>query len=1115
MRFDVLGGWELPHFDLASLRVEGYVLLALYSLLLLATLYLRRDDFRVLRGRKLAVFLALLLLTILLNNSLWLSFIDIRILPPPDVPTAPPAPSVPLLGSLTIFVAGALFGAGPAMVMGLLAGLVRGGLETSRVFAPVELAAFGLILGFLLRQTYLGRPWHLLRQPVVAGLFSAGCLWVLLWAGVYTATDGSGLSVLDYTRSLLIASAVSVALNGLLGGLLVQGLYLSVPGLGAPTTGPITPPHLRSMNRRLLTALIPMTLLMVLVVFTAVTTAAINEATNQAIAGMVQRAQEVSEKTPLVFNTGQGLLQFFASDAQLLSPDPQVRQQELEADIKTGMFGPFFSQLILIDVEGNIADYYPDGESYPQLSPEEKPMLQRTLRFGSPLQGHVFATEGGHMISFSEPVRDQDGQIQGMLLGRSRIDINPTVNNLLDSLRGPTGADAGFIVDDRGLVAFHPNQALVLRQESIDLECSAISASPEGDEAQVEGRACKDLAPDSTPRLTYYLPVAALDNWTVVITYPYQAVLEQATRISGQLLLVLLIVTSLLAVTVIWITRRLTRPLQLLAAAARNISAGELDDQVTLDGDDEVAQLGGAFEQMRLSLKDRLDDLALLLHVSQTVSGNLDMSHGIQTILEGVLQATDARFGRLILLDERGDPQVVMAHGEGGGYVTALDRAMARLGRGGGPVRIENTAETRGLIDPKLVGTDIKALVAVPIHGTNRRVGVMWLGYDDVHRFNDTEVDFLSTLASQAAVVVENSRLYQAAEGGRRRLAAILESTGDSVIVTDPADRVLLLNPAAAEVFDADSITVTGKPIAEVVKEENVIELLRAPINDGVPLTKEVPLPDGRTFYASSSAIVGADGQNIGRVAVLRDITYLKELDEVKSEFVATVSHDLRAPLTFMRGYATMIPMVGEVSSKQKRYVDKIMVGIEQMTELIDDLLDLGRIEAGVDLMNEPCRLDDIITAQVHAMRPQATAYGLALRLGHTEDVTVVVGDAALLRRVITNLVDNAIKYTPKGGEITVSWETRGNKVLISVADTGIGIAKADHVHLFEKFSRIKRRETIGIKGSGLGLAIVKSIVDRHNGRVWVESELEKGSTFYVELPIGELPSAHEMPKEG
>jgi signal transduction histidine kinase len=284
-----------------------------------------------------------------------------------------------------------------------------------------------------------------------------------------------------------------------------------------------------------------------------------------------------------------------------------------------------------------------------------------------------------------------------------------------------------------------------------------------------------------------------------------------------------------------------------------------------------------------------------------------------------------------------------------------------------------------------------------------------------------------------------------------------------------------------------------------------VIQLLTAPLDDGAPLTGEVPLPDGRTLYASTSGIVSGDGQTIGRVAVLRDITYLKELDEMKSEFVATVSHDLRTPLTFMRGYATMIPMVGEVSPKQKRYVDKIMIGIEQMTELIDDLLDLGRIEAGVGLIREPCRLDEIIIALVDSMRSQATARGLDLRMGRTEDVTVVVGDAALLRRVISNLVDNAIKYTPKGGTVTVGWETRGDRVLIAVADTGFGIAKADQVRLFEKFSRIKRRETVNIKGSGLGLAIVKSIVERHNGQVRVESELDQGSTFYVELPVDAL----------
>jgi PAS domain S-box-containing protein len=1104
MRLEILGGWELPHFDLASLRVEGYLLLGMYGLLLLIVFYWRRDEFLSLPGRQWTLFLALLLCTVPLNNLFWLRFPTTHILPPPGVPAGPPAPSVPLLGALTIFVGGALLGAGPATVIGLVAGLVRGGVDSSRVFAPLELAALGFIVGFLLHQAYRGRDWWLLRQPLVAGLFGAGCHWALLWIGVYAATAGSSLTALDYTRSLLLASAGAVALDGLFSGLLVQGLYAIVPGLKPSTDRLFAAPHLRSMNRRLLAALIPLTLVMILAMFSAVTTAAINEATNQAVDQMVRSANSASQMIPLLFNSGQELLNRFASDEELHSPDPEIRLRALEADLKIGLYGPFFSQLILLDSAGTPISYYPEADAPPELAPEEEALLERTLRFGSPERSHVFAMNDEHQLSFIAPVEDENSELRGALVGRSRLSVNPTVNNILSSLSGPEGADAGFILDEQGNIAFHPDEAYLGQPRSIDAECPEISGVSGQVQAQAQGRVCQDLAFDGTRRLVYYSPVEAIGDWTVVITYPYEVVLDRATRISGQLLLILLGVAAVLVVAVPWVTSRLTRPLQLLATAARTIAAGQLDQEVTLTGEDEVGQLGRAFEQMRSSLKDRLEDLALLLRVSQAVSSNLDVTQGIPIILEGALQATDACFARLILLDERGDPQFVMARGESRGYVTALDRAMVQLGRRGRSVRIENVAETRGLIDPGLVSPDIKAIIAMPMRGKDRPVGVMWLGYDQVHQFGSTEVDFLSTLASQAAVALENARLFQAAEGGRRRLAAILESTSDAVIVTDQADRVLLLNPAAAEVFGTDSGAIRGVPIADAVKEEKVVELLTAPMDDGLPLIGEVPLPDGRTLYGSASVIVSGDGQTLGRVAVLRDITYLKELDEMKSEFVATVSHDLRAPLTFMRGYATMIPMVGEVSSKQKRYVEKIMVGIEQMTELIDDLLDLGRIEAGIGLMSEPCRLDDIIVSLVDSMRAQAKASGLTLRLDRTEDVTVVVGDAALLRRVISNLIDNAIKYTPEGGTITVGWETRGDRVLISVADNGIGIAKTDQVRLFEKFSRIKRRETIKIKGSGLGLAIVKSIVERHRGRVWVESELGQGSTFYVELPLGE-----------
>jgi signal transduction histidine kinase len=233
----------------------------------------------------------------------------------------------------------------------------------------------------------------------------------------------------------------------------------------------------------------------------------------------------------------------------------------------------------------------------------------------------------------------------------------------------------------------------------------------------------------------------------------------------------------------------------------------------------------------------------------------------------------------------------------------------------------------------------------------------------------------------------------------------------------------------------------------------------------------------------------------------------LKELDAMKSEFVATVSHDLRAPLTYMRGYATMLPMVGPLTPKQQDYAEKVLGGIEQMTELIDDLLDLGRIEAGVGLVREMCSLADIARGVVETMKPQALSHGLLLRTGKLSE-RLIAGDQGLLRHAIMNLVDNAVKYTPSDGTVTIAVEEQDSALVISIKDTGIGIAPADQGRLFERFYRVKRRETVDIKGSGLGLAIVKSIAQWHRGRVWVESQVGEGATFYILIPFGRTSEA-------
>jgi signal transduction histidine kinase len=314
------------------------------------------------------------------------------------------------------------------------------------------------------------------------------------------------------------------------------------------------------------------------------------------------------------------------------------------------------------------------------------------------------------------------------------------------------------------------------------------------------------------------------------------------------------------------------------------------------------------------------------------------------------------------------------------------------------------------------------------------------------------------------------------------------------------------MNPAAEIAFGVVATRVVGKRVQDTVLDPAVVQLLTLPRPDGGPQTGEIILPDGRTLYGSASDIKLDNGPSLGRAAVMRDVSHFKELDAIKSEFVATVSHDLRSPLTYMRGYTSMLPMVGELSPKQIDYVEKIQAGIEQMGELIDDLLDLGRIEAGVGLQRAECVLADVVSDVYEEARSRAMVFNLDLK---TEINTqqAIQADPALIKRAISNLLDNAMKYTPAGGSIVVGVDERADSVIVRVTDTGLGIAPADQGRLFEKFYRVKRRDTLDIKGSGLGLAIVKSIVERHGGRVGVESRLGRGSTFYMELPLGGAPA--------
>jgi PAS domain S-box-containing protein len=1096
--------WQ-PWFWQAFLGPEvwEHILLVLYALLALILLIRFRRDFAKLTRRRLLLLVGLLAATLLVDYVLVLDFPAPELLPPPGIPVKPAHPSAALLGVLPILAAGAYLGAAPAFLVGLASGVLRSDVATGGVAEPFHLAFFGFLVGFLLRQDYRGRLALIARQPLVAALVVTPLTMLLLLLSLFVHVADSGLAGFDYAVTLTTAQFGPALLEGLVAGIAVQVLYLFLPHLRPVRVTRRSPPYSRNLNCRLLYLFVPLVLMMTFVLIYAVTRTTIRMATLESVNEMARDANSAVEEIPYFVHTGQGLLTEFSNDERLWHSDPLALEARLGGDLQTLAF---FDQLMLFDTDGQLLAMYPPAPTGdPELTAQEKVLLQHVLMDGATQISSAHRSRRGEpLLSFLAPVgiTEDEENSTGFraLVGRTRLDVNPMINRILTSLQWTSGQGEGFLVDSGGRIVSHSDYSMLLTEWRVEEDQPSIAKVPRG----VAYESCDPV--HNTRELIYYLPAEGYP-WAVVIRLPYEVVLARAQEVATPLLLLQVLFGGGLVLFIPLITSVLIRPLTQLAAAADRIADGDLTQPVRVASEDEVGRVGDAFEGMRVRLKDRMEDLSLLLAISQAVSATLELSRGMPFILEGALQATGAQMARIILLSADGEPQVMMSRGESREGLEALDRALvAVVKRRERPLIVENLARAKTLADPKTLNGSIKAAIALPVRTKDRTSAVMWVGYEAVRHFEDLEIDFLSMLASETAVLLENTRLFQAAEGGRRRLAAILDSTTDAVLVTDPEDRILLVNPAAERAFDIAADVVSGQKVEQIELAPALAKAFREPSSPDQALTEEIPLLDGRTLYANVSTIFDADGERIGRVAVMRDVTNFKELDEMKSEFLSTVSHDLRAPLMFMRGYANMLLIADRLNDQEREYVKGIMCGVEQINELVGDLLDLGRIEAGVGLERELCRLGGVLIEAVDSMRAQAAAKDVTLRTEPAESAAIVAGDAALLRRAVTNLVDNAIKYTPNGGIVTVGLSVRTDaeedRAVIRVTDTGIGIAPDDQVRMFEKFYRIKRRDASDESGTGLGLAIVKSIVERHGGKVWVDSQLHEGSTFYISLPM-------------
>jgi signal transduction histidine kinase/HAMP domain-containing protein len=1013
-------------------------------------------------------------------------------LPPPLLPRDLNEHVLMFLAALPWFLGGGLLGPAPAAALAATSGIFLSLWGTHLPFLPLELALLGTLFGAAVQQRYRTAFFRGLRHPLVTALLFSLAYPVLFLVDALFVGQGILANRLDFAVTHALPAGLATGGSLLIAGLLAEGFALVFPLLWGGKGKLLPSPSETNLEARFLYTMVPLTLVLLIFLMIGDWIVA-GSAARRMLEGRMANAAEVAADTvPFFLETGQNLIQELADEPRLYNESPQRLRALLEEDLRTV---PYFSQLFFLDAAGDPVAGYPhnDLESF-SLSQEELAGINFALN-GVKIQLIPVPPPAGApaaLISFLVAVQDGDGNIRGVLVGRSDLAANPFAQPLLTGLRSMGQVEGeGLLVDEHGRILYHPNPARIMTETTAAAELG-------------ESLFYDDMAPDGTRQLVHARPVVGRP-WMVILSVPARYAQQQALYIAAPLLGMILVLSVISVLLIRFGLRMVTSSLQSLAFESNRIAQGELDHPLTVEGLDEVGQLRRAFEQMRVRLKARLDELNRLLVVSQGVASTLEVDAALQPVLDSAL-VTGASSARVVLAtgmvpEADGEPERHLTFGAGPGseIYRDLDEQILFLTRQQERVQLTNLTRPRLLVFSQGFPRP-QALLAIALRHENRFFGALWVAYDRAHQFSEEEVRYLTTLAGQAALAAANARLFWTAESGRQRLEAILSSTPDPVLVTDSSNRISVINPAARQVLEVDPESGLGQPVDQVIKLEKLLGLLSTSANE--TLSAELTLPDGQVYLATTSSLM-AEGRRVGRVCVMRDVTHFKELDALKSDFVSTVSHDLRSPLTLIRGYATMLQMVGDLNEQQSGYVRKILDGVESMSRLVNNLLDLGRIEAGVGLQLEIRPVQEVIEQVINTLQLQAAQKRIQMLTElPQEPIPLLEADHALLQQALHNLVENAIKYTDPGGEVQLCLQMNAEKIFFEVRDTGIGIAPADQHRLFEKFFRASRKGIKGERGSGLGLAIVKSIAERHGGQVWVESQLGKGSKFTMSIPL-------------
>jgi PAS domain S-box-containing protein len=502
-----------------------------------------------------------------------------------------------------------------------------------------------------------------------------------------------------------------------------------------------------------------------------------------------------------------------------------------------------------------------------------------------------------------------------------------------------------------------------------------------------------------------------------------------------------------------------------------------------------------------------------LLEIARSISQELDLETLLQRILDISVEMLAGQAGLIVLREEFGGWTVASAVGIPPAFIRYLDPLLNDVPDHEDPARFELPEINRLLQNvARSASWGLLTGVGLPLIARQRVIGIIFIfrSYPGVFSANDRAL--LQSFADQAAIAVYNAQLYTLVTNEKHRLDALLDSAADGILILNQGHIIERCNPAFARMIHVPINQIRGERHENIIEWEGKLNgpTLEQAEADGWPLAANAtlyvegdlkrssgrPLAVGITYSSLMS-----QGKLLNIIATVRDITRFREAEEMKTTFVSVISHELKTPIALIKGYVGTLRR--QDADWDRDVIDDSLAVIEEeadhLTELIENLLDATRLQAGALKMNfSDTSLDALAQRIADRFGTQSDRHKIVVDF--PDHFPIIMGDETRLAQVLSNLVSNAIKYSPDGGEIRISGETRLDQVILCVKDQGPGIAAEDIPHIFERFYR-STSAARNTKGTGLGLFLAKAVVEAHGGKIWVDPAPSEGAQICFSLP--------------